>query len=321
MAVHNGETFIRKAIESALAQTESSLELIVVDDGSTDGTRDVVAQYRRRDPRVRLLTGSKRRGPGHARNKGIDAASGEWIAILDSDDWYSKERLEIMLSAAAEHGASLLADNQLFVRDDGSRPHRRLIRATRGQPQLLTIPGLLRNDRVCGTTNFGLLKPLVRRRALIAHGIRYDEELVIGEDFYFLFECLRRIGDLLLVLQPHYFYRMHRSSTSSSPAVEKLVPMLKAQRVHARLLEPVIDPATRRLMHKRTSDFERYIRYKKLIKRLALGDLRGASERMLRDPGALFLLIRSAARFLERRGAIYWARFYAALWPEPRIRP
>ena len=313
MAVHNGETLIRKAIESALAQTEQSLELIVVDDGSTDGTRAAVDHYRKQDPRVRLIAGRTRRGPGHARNRGIDAAKGEWIAVLDADDWYSKERLEILLAAADRHGASLLADNQLFVRDDGSRPHRRLIRASKGKPRRLTTSGLLRNDKIGRTGNFGLLKPIVRRQALIAHGIRYNEEITLGEDFYFLLDCLRRMETLLLIPEPHYFYRIHRASISSSPAVETLIPMLKAQRVHTRQFDPALQPETRQLMHERTNDLERYIRYKTLMERLAFGDLRGASERIAKDPGTLFLLARGVARFLERQSAIYWARFLTVL--------
>ena len=90
MPSYNAERFIAESIESVLGQSVNEWELIVVDDASTDRTRDIVADYQHRDPRIRLIAQHSNRGPAHARNVGLDEARGALIAFIDSDDvWYS----------------------------------------------------------------------------------------------------------------------------------------------------------------------------------------------------------------------------------------
>lgn len=87
--VFNGERYLGETLNSMLAQTHSPLEIIVVDDGSTDGTTDVVAKY---GDKVRYLR-QENSGPAVARNRGLDAAQGEYIAFLDADDLWHPEKL------------------------------------------------------------------------------------------------------------------------------------------------------------------------------------------------------------------------------------
>ena len=87
--VYNGERYLRETLDSMLAQTYQPLEVIVVDDGSTDGTPKVVAGY---GDRVRYIY-QENSGPAIARNRGIDAARGEFIAFLDADDLWHPEKL------------------------------------------------------------------------------------------------------------------------------------------------------------------------------------------------------------------------------------
>lgn len=89
--VYNGAATIGRAIDSVLAQTHPAAEVIVVDDGSTDATREVVTAYGKR---VRY-THQANTGPSAARNKGVSDATGDWIAFLDADDWYYPERLRV----------------------------------------------------------------------------------------------------------------------------------------------------------------------------------------------------------------------------------
>lgn len=84
MPVYNAAQFVREAIESVLAQTLGDFELILIDDASTDGSREVLARIT--DPRCRVLTHSANRGPAEARNRGIAGARGKFIAFLDADD-------------------------------------------------------------------------------------------------------------------------------------------------------------------------------------------------------------------------------------------
>ena len=94
MPVYNGETYLAEAIESILTQTLSDLELIVVDDCSTDGSAAIVRDYANRDERVRLIQHDRNRGSGPARNSGIAVSRGEFIAPMDCDDISLPQRLE-----------------------------------------------------------------------------------------------------------------------------------------------------------------------------------------------------------------------------------
>jgi len=102
----NAQAFLPRTLESVLAQTHANLEIIVVDDASSDRSVEIVRSYAARDSRVRLLVRSTNAGtPGAPRNDGVANARGEWIAFLDADDLWHPMKLELQLRALREHGA------------------------------------------------------------------------------------------------------------------------------------------------------------------------------------------------------------------------
>jgi len=103
MPVFNGLPFLHEAIESILRQSHERLELILVDDGSTDGSRDVIADVARSDRRVRALF-LEHRGAAAATNTGVALARGEWLARVDQDDVALDDRFEAQLAWACERG-------------------------------------------------------------------------------------------------------------------------------------------------------------------------------------------------------------------------
>jgi succinoglycan biosynthesis protein ExoO len=307
MAVYNGAAYISRAIESVLAQTEGNLELIVVDDGSTDKTVEIVEGYGRRDTRVRLITGQARGGPGHARNIGIAIAQGEWIALLDSDDWYSEERLEVLLKSAEREGVGLIADNQSFVFGEGFKPHDMLVKNRRHGISKIDLIGLLENDIMGRESNYGLLKPLIRRNIIVLNKIKYINSLRYGEDLIFLLDCIKVTGYLLLLNEPHYFYRKHRNSLCTSPEIDQVRFFLDVQNRYADNLAPGTDPRVERLMRLRSHQIENYIRYRCLSAPLRSGDLKGALQQAASDPAAMAFLIQGGWRFLRRSLKEFWS--------------
>lgn len=98
--LYNKAAYIRQTLASALAQHDAEFEVIVVDDGSVDGSREIVATYA--DPRVRLVSQANA-GVAVARNHGIELARGDWICFLDADDWLHPEYLKQMSQLIADH--------------------------------------------------------------------------------------------------------------------------------------------------------------------------------------------------------------------------
>ncbi len=310
--VYNGAPFIHIALNSALAQTERSLEVIVVDDASTDETCAVVERYCASDPRVRLIRSEDQGGPARARNIGFDAARGEWVAILDADDWYTKDRLTCLLAEAELEDYPLVADNQYFIRSEFAVPHRRLVRQGNERSRPIDPEALLIHDRLGKTASMGLLKPIIRRQLLIDHGLRYDEKLTVGEDFIFLLDCLRCIGPLLLVLEPHYYYRIHQKSISTSPSVDRIIPQLDALNRQVELFDAETHPGARRRLEKRQEKLAQYIRYKSVVEPLHDGDVAGVFRRLAADPGSAVLLLQSTIRHAERAARVIWAQVQQA---------
>ena len=118
MPCYNGERFIAEAIDSVLAQTHSDIELLVVDDGSTDGSLEVIRQY---GDKVRLLTQANQ-GPSAARNRGIYSATGEFVAFLDADDYWEPRFAEVMVATLKQSNAVLAYCGWQNVYMEGNSP-------------------------------------------------------------------------------------------------------------------------------------------------------------------------------------------------------
>lgn len=119
MAAYNAEKTIDRAIASVLAQTYREFELIVVNDCSKDQTRQIVQKYTEQDPRVRLVDNPKNYGISYTRKRGSNEARGTWIAVLDSDDAWTTDKLEKQAKRQSETGADLLFTGSTFMDVDG----------------------------------------------------------------------------------------------------------------------------------------------------------------------------------------------------------
>ncbi len=169
---YNAAASIGKAIESAQAQTERAIEIIVVDDASSDATADVAAPYAARDSRVRCLRLPQNGGKPAAMNMATVAARGKWIALLDADDWYAPARLKTLIDAAEKADVAMVADNQIFY-DAGAERAAREAFPRRG-PKSIKLDDFLKNSSPLTSFDYGTLKPVFQTAFIRQHNIQYE---------------------------------------------------------------------------------------------------------------------------------------------------
>jgi hypothetical protein len=172
---HNRERWISRAIDSVLGQTYTDLEIIVVDDGSTDQSRQAIGTY---GDRVRYIYQANA-GVSAARNRGIKEARGEWVALLDSDDEWLPEKLEAQLDLADRYPQLVMVASDVHIEDGINRLRLFDIRERlfeNNTEQVIYSPLL-----VVAKINFFPSSLLIKRSALSQAGM-FDEELTYGED-------------------------------------------------------------------------------------------------------------------------------------------
>ncbi|MGB5637377.1 MAG: glycosyltransferase family 2 protein [Waterburya sp.] len=220
---YNTEQYIAKAIESALAQTLAKIEVIVVDDCSTDNTVKIVESFH--DSRLKLLLNAENMGAGGARNRAIDAAQGKWIGVLDSDDWYAPQRLEVLVNLAEQKNVDLIADDCYLVEDGVTTPWSTIIRESGTKvsaiQQFEAADFILTDIEGRPGLRLGFTKPLFRREFLINNQIRY-ENIRVTQDFWFDMQCFLHGAKFFLVPEPYYFYRARPGSLVSSDKIERM---------------------------------------------------------------------------------------------------
>lgn len=121
MPAYNAEPFIEEAIASVIAQTVADWELIVIDDCSTDDTVQIVSAFVRQDPRIQLLTNASNMGVAKTRNRGLELCRGQYVALLDSDDYWKPRFLEKMLERAEQTGADIIYCSYELVDEQGKK--------------------------------------------------------------------------------------------------------------------------------------------------------------------------------------------------------
>jgi O-antigen/teichoic acid export membrane protein/glycosyltransferase involved in cell wall biosynthesis len=214
--VYNSQDTILRAVESAQSQTMMDIEIIVIDDASTDRTLELVLERAEADARIRVCSREVNGGPAASRNMGISLATGEWLALLDADDMMMTDRLERLLARANETDV-LVADNITFYDHHAGKV------VKLGIDPLVIGPELRINCEAfvarCKSNqqdavDFGLLKPLIRASHLHNHNISYDENMRYGEDFRFYLDMLLPGGSLLILPEAYYVYTERIGSIS-----------------------------------------------------------------------------------------------------------
>lgn len=198
IACYNAETFLSKSVHSVLNQTHTDLECIVVDDASTDSTPQLLLEMAKSDSRIVPVFQDRNQGPAAARNRAIDIATGDFIALLDADDTYAPERLERLVSLAREKKADVVVDNQ-SVRHFGEDVH--LYKAfdflPEKRPRYFSQEAFMRYSFRVLCLDVGYMKPMFSTSFLRQNRLRYDERLRLAEDFEFYVR--------VMALNPRFF--------------------------------------------------------------------------------------------------------------------
>jgi GT2 family glycosyltransferase len=216
MPVFNGAQWLAAAVESVLTQTLPNLEVLIVDDASTDDSARLAAEFAARDSRVQLLRQASNRGQAAARNVALERARGAWIALVDADDEIRPDRLRLLVEAGEREQADLIADGILFEgqRVPGTPAELMTWRSNNPGLERLTAEALIRSGIKGRRRSLGLLQPLLRRQFLDRCKLRYAEDLRFAEDFNFYVRALFCGARFLLYPESHYVYRQKPAATS-----------------------------------------------------------------------------------------------------------
>ncbi len=215
MKSYNHEWFISEAIESVLRQDFEDLELIVVDDASTDGSRSLIERHAQKDARIRTIFHEQNLGITKVVNDGIDAANGKFIAQIDSDDVWVEDKLRKQLAVLARNENLIVwSEGQIIDR------HGRLLGKTFSEwvkSTSKTKSGDLFQTLLAGNYVFG--STLMYKKANL-DGLRYDERLLYNNDYKFLLELAGKY-EFYCIAEPLAKYRMHGKNTLGPEATEK----------------------------------------------------------------------------------------------------
>jgi teichuronic acid biosynthesis glycosyltransferase TuaG len=201
MPVYNAAPWMRRSIDSVLKQSHANLELIAIDDGSTDESLAILDSYALIDARVRVQRQFANGGVSAARNAGVAAAAGDYVAFLDADDWWHASKLERQLADMRSSGALISYTSYWRVAEDG-----------RVLSQVTPPPSVSWRDMLA--SNFiGNLTGMYARRLGDVPFRRIGHE-----DYVFWLEQVRRAGEAVRVTttEPLAWYLVRESSLSSN---------------------------------------------------------------------------------------------------------
>jgi len=206
MPVYNGEKTLKEAIDSVLSQTYANLELIIVNDGSTDSSLAIAREYESKHPQVRVVD-KPNGGASSARNAGLKAAVGEYICFCDADDMYNECFVEILRGSMVQDGVDWVWCNPALIIKGKIVP--RKIKLKSGIYSHETLTDIVVDDGAMTGVLISSNGTILYKRSVIReHEICFDESVFTGEDgvfnlkYFFHTKKLRKIDDALYYVRP-----------------------------------------------------------------------------------------------------------------------
>jgi succinoglycan biosynthesis protein ExoO len=299
VANYNGERFIADAIRSACNQSLRAIEVLVIDDASTDSSVRIIGCLAAEDSRIRLIESSVNGGAAAARNRALDVARGQWIGILDGDDLMHPDRLLRLIEEGVRSNADIVADDLLlFDTDRRAAPQALFAGRWSKAPLWVSAEDYLATNNFYGNgPALGYLKPIFRSSIIGKHNIRYDERLTIAEDYNFVFRLLMAGAKFRTIPQIGYFYRRHSGSISHRLNPIALKSILDVEKDWA---ERWPQASLRPLFRLRERSIRRAIAFDALVQAIKSRLIAKAVMTAIADPRAAWLLRLPIMQFIRR---------------------
>jgi teichuronic acid biosynthesis glycosyltransferase TuaG len=202
MPAYNAEKTINKAIDSVISQTYKNLELIVINDKSTDLTGEILKSYEKKDSRIHVLNNDINSGVSYSRNRGIEYARGKYIAFLDSDDIWQKDKICKQVALMQKKNAVLSYTASAFINSEGKRFH--YIMPAQEKTSYKT---LLRKNLV--SCSSAMVKSSVMKNMKMPNDRMH-------EDYYIWLTILKNEKFAYGINEPLLIYRVQKNSKSSN---------------------------------------------------------------------------------------------------------
>jgi glycosyltransferase involved in cell wall biosynthesis len=205
--IYNAEKYIEYCCHSILNQAVNNIELILVNDGSTDNSFSICEKVQRSDPRVKLIS-IENSGPAKARNVGVLEAKGEYISFVDADDWVHKDMYKELLAYTYSLDIIMCGNfnvvgshiSQVNIPDTLTKTV-----ITNKNVSKAVYKYYLEDDMSFGISS--LWNKLYRRAFLLENALLIDESLVKAEDYWFNVACFKLCNSLKVINKPLYYYR------------------------------------------------------------------------------------------------------------------
>lgn len=222
--VYNVEKYLPRCLDSVLSQSYRNIEVILVDDGSTDRSGSICDDYKLKDSRITVLH-QENNGVSSARNLGLDAAHGEWIGFVDSDDYIASNMYEVLVNNALQFNVDISYCGMQQFQLDGNVEN---IYGT-GEKRAVTKEEAIKGyffDKSIQPFMYALWNKIFS--AIILKKVRFDRNLAIGEDILFVFDCLQECNSLYFEDQCLYYYMRRSNSAMTSSFSDKRMDYIVA---------------------------------------------------------------------------------------------
>lgn len=251
--VYNVRNYLSRCLDSLIAQTYGNLEIICVDDGSDDGSGEVLDQYTRRDNRIRVIHSSNQ-GVSSARNLALDHMTGEFVGFVDADDYIEPDMYETLYRKIKDTGADIVSCG--FFEDIDGKPVQ--VRNVEEVPEKVIhtrefLKYIYIRDRYRGVSGYlwtRLFKADIFREDGDKAAIRFDTDLNISEDVELLARCCMKTVTMSYINKPLYHYVKRSGSAmntyekrletlSSCRAYEKVIRLFESEGIDQEIIDYV----------------------------------------------------------------------------------
>lgn len=205
--VFNTDKYLRQCLDSVINQTFQDIEIIIVNDGSTDNSVNIIKEYQQKDSRVVFVDFSNHKGVSDARNEGIKLAKSEYITFVDSDDWVKKDYVKTLYDNIIKYNCDIVVTNFYFHDKDKNR--------------INIYPDFCYRDNFCDNKNkeklfslrfnWQIWAKIYKRDFVIKNQISFAGKMM--EDILFTYEAILIADNIIFIDEKNYFYRTFRKNS------------------------------------------------------------------------------------------------------------